>query len=145
MSISSLRPTVFVAVGCCPSVLQLSCPWGLGQWRGEWSSDSGMWERYPSIKAELLLPRQPESSAEAKDGRCDDDRGEEPRAKAAAEAEAAATLGSGKRAREKATTFWMTFDDFTAEFSQARSRSCLLLARKICIYDFQSRSSIKIF
>lgn len=34
-------------------VLKVCCPWTFGQWRGAWSSDSDLWDRFPSINAEL--------------------------------------------------------------------------------------------
>lgn len=73
-----------------------------------------LWERYPSIKTELLRLRQQESGAGAQDGRHDDNRGDEG-GKAAPTA-----VGPGERVGEKGTSFWMAFDDFTAEFSQVR-------------------------
>eukprot|EP00903_Cladosiphon_okamuranus_P006243 g6128.t1 len=99
-------------------LVELSCPWGLGQWRGDWSSDSVLWERYPSIKVDLLLRRQHEAGAGVQNGRLNDNRGQE-----GGEATATA-VGPGERAGERGASFWMAFDDFTAEFSQARGSSC---------------------
>lgn len=111
LSVFSRSLARVISVLCCFAVTQLSCPWGLGQWRGEWSSDSVLWERYPSIKAELLHPRQQEVGAGVQDGRSDDNlRG------------AGGAANQGKTTREKGTSFWMAFEDFTAEFSQARKR-----------------------
>lgn len=79
-----------------------------------------LWERYPSIKAELLQPGQQDVGAGVQNGRRDDNLRGEGGVSAAA---AAAAVDPGKKAEEKGTSFWMAFDDFTAEFSQARSRA----------------------
>lgn len=74
-----------------------------------------LWERYPSIRDDLLLPRQQDDGSGAEHVRRDDDRGE-------GAGVATAAAGSEKRAGQKGTSFWMALDDFTAEFSQARGR-----------------------
>lgn len=95
-------PPLFVY--CKSYYMQVDCPWGLGQWQGDWSHKSALWERYPSVAAELK-------------------QGEAPAFSTAGEAAGSEGEGNGAegpvldRAR---TSFWMSFEDFSTEFSQAR-------------------------
>ncbi|CAM9401616.1 unnamed protein product [Pylaiella littoralis] len=118
-------------------LVQLSCPWGLGQWRGDWSRHSGLWEKYPTIKGDLLrLLKQPEVGLDVYhatagevggDGESGREGGYQAAAGTAAAAAAAAAVQAEESAREEeGSLFWMAFDDFTAEFSQARNKRHLL-------------------
>lgn len=107
---------------------KLSCPRGVGQWRGDWSRDSGMWGAYPSIKTELRRLRQQRAGSAAPPPAADKD-GEGGGGAGAWGAVTEATAvgpGGGEREpeedeQEEGSSFWMTFDDFTTEFSQARN------------------------
>lgn len=88
-----------------------------------------MWDVYPSIKAELRRLRQqrvgsaPPPPAAEKDGEGGGGAG------ALGAVTEATGVGAGRGAREQekqereeqGSSFWMTFDDFTTEFSQARN------------------------
>lgn len=83
--------------------LKLSCPWGVGQWRGDWSAGSRLWARYPSADAELRQ-REATEYADAEDGEGREDR--------------AALAGESSVFQ----SFWMSVEDFATEFSQARRK-----------------------
>ncbi|CAN0425338.1 unnamed protein product, partial [Ectocarpus sp. 12 AP-2014] len=107
-------------------LVELSCPWGVGQWRGDWSRNSGMWDAYPSIKAELRRLRQQRAGLAAPPPAAEKDGEGGGGAGALGAVTEATAVGAGRAAREQeeqeqeqeGSSFWMTFDDFTNEFSQ---------------------------
>ncbi|CAM9813749.1 unnamed protein product, partial [Ectocarpus fasciculatus] len=111
-------------------LVELSCPWGVGQWRGDWSRNSGMWDAYPSIKSELCRLREQRAGSAAPPPGADKDKDGDGGGGAGAwgGVTEATAVGAGGGAREQqeedeeeeGSSFWMTFDDFTTEFSQAR-------------------------
>lgn len=111
----------------------------MGQWRGAWSADSGLWERYPSIKAKLLLGRREPGTdtgvqrpGTGGGGGGDVARDERGTSAASASAfaiaqgiptgEAEEELWGAVREENDGSSFWMPFDDLIAEFSQARTQ-----------------------
>lgn len=96
---------------------QIRCTCGpAGQWRGDWSKNSGMWERYPSIRAELR-PERVEELHTAGGVRIDGGK----KIDAGQNVSRGSDNAGGVRDDDSdANTFWMSLEDFSLEFSQVK-------------------------
>ncbi|CAM9523680.1 unnamed protein product, partial [Hapterophycus canaliculatus] len=119
-------------------LVQLGCPRWLGHWRGTWSSASGFWERYPTVKTQLL-PQSRKNQRSASSSTTQRaavpvaggiNAFDESLGVAGARGgggggggESAITTLMREESGEDASSFWMAFDDFATEFSRARFRA----------------------